>query len=80
MYSLLYMPKLNPTLKITNTIALLRAERKITQQDLAQGIGVTRATIIAIEKGSYNPSLELAVRLAGFFGQDLQSILTVETL
>ena len=74
------MPKLNPTLKITNTIALLRAERKITQQDLAQGIGVTRATIIAIEKGSYNPSLELAFRLARFFGQDIQSIFRVEPL
>ena len=80
MYSLLYMPKLNPTLKITNTIALLRAERKITQQDLAQAIGVTRATIIAIEKGSYNPSLELAFRLARFFGQDIQSIFCVEPL
>lgn len=80
MYSLLYMPKLNPTLQITNTIALRRAERKITQQDLAQGIGVTRATIIAIEKGSYNPSLELAFRLARFFGQDIQSIFSVEPL
>jgi putative transcriptional regulator len=45
----------------------MRAHRGLTQQELADAVDVTRATIIALEKGSYNPSLELAFRLAKFF-------------
>ncbi len=61
------MPRIEGKLAINNRIQELRAEEGITQQDLADAIDVTRATIIALEKGSYNPSLELAFRLAKFF-------------
>ncbi len=78
MYSLFYMTKLDKKLQITNSLPSLRAVRALTQQELAAEVGVTRATIIAIEKGNYNPSLELAFRLAKFFGVDIQSIFSAE--
>lgn len=72
------MAKNLPQLKITNRLHVLRAECRITQEQLAKEVGVTRATIVAIEGGGYNPSLELAFRLARFFKTDLQSIFSVE--
>ena len=64
--------------KIKSRLALLRADLGITQQELAEAIGVTRATIIAIEKENYNPSLELSFRLAKFFKTDIHSIFYVQ--
>ena len=61
------MPRIEGKLFINNRIQELRSEKGLTQQDLAEAIEVTRATIIALEKGSYNPSLELAFRLAKYF-------------
>lgn len=61
------MPRIEGKLFILNRIQELRAKADLTQQDLADAVDVTRATIIALEKGSYNPSLELAFRLAKFF-------------
>jgi putative transcriptional regulator len=50
---------------ISNTIRKLRFERsEMTQQDLAERVGVTRQTINAIELGKYSPSLEVAFRIA----------------
>jgi putative transcriptional regulator len=72
------MGNLRTQLKLANKINVLRAEKKVTQQALADAIGVTRATINAIEKGNYNPSLELAFRLSRFFGTDIQNIFSVE--
>ena len=63
---------------IKNKIKVFRTEKKLTQQALADAVGVTRATINAMEKGSYNPSLELAFRLARFFEVDIQTIFFVE--
>lgn len=55
--------------KVTNTIRKLRFERnEMTQADLADLVGVTRQTIIAIEHGRYSPSLEVAFRIAHVFG------------
>ncbi len=51
--------------KVTNSIRSLRfAQGEMTQADLAGRIGVTRQTVIAIEKGRYSPSLEMAFRIA----------------
>ncbi len=61
------MPRIEQKLVIHNRIHELRNEKGLTQQDLAEAVDVTRATIIALEKGSYNPSLELAFRIAKFF-------------
>lgn len=72
------MGNLTVQLKIKSRLALLRAERGITQQDLADAIAVTRATIIAIEKENYNPSLELSFRLARFFKTDIHSIFYIQ--
>ena len=63
---------------IKNKINVLRIEKQLTQQALADAVGVTRATINAMERGAYNPSLELAFRLERFFEVDIQSIFFVE--
>lgn len=68
------MGKLKPKLNIENKIHVLRAEKKISQEELGKQIDVTRATINSIEKGNYNPSLELAFRLSQFFGVGVEEI------
>jgi len=72
------MPKTAPQFKIANRLHVLRAEKRITQEQLAKEVGVTRATIVAIEGGGYNPSLELAFRLARYFATDIQKIFFIE--
>ena len=60
---------------ITNTIRKLRFERnEMTQQDLAELVGVTRQTINAIEAGKYSPSLEVAFRIAVALGVRLEDV------
>jgi putative transcriptional regulator len=60
---------------ITNTIRKLRFERnEMTQQDLAERVGVTRQTINAIELGKYSPSLEVAFRIAAALGVRLEDV------
>jgi putative transcriptional regulator len=55
-------------------LKVYRAMRDITQEELAQAIGVTRQTIISIERGNYNPSLELAFKIARHFGVKIEDI------
>lgn len=69
-------PGLN--LQIKSRVHVFRAEKRITQQQLADAIGVTRGTIVAIEKENYNPSLELAFRLAKYFNTDINSLFKAE--
>jgi len=60
---------------ITNQIRRLRFEHgEMTQQELAERVGVTRQTIIAIERGKYAPSLSLAFRLARAFGLGVEDV------
>lgn len=64
---------------INNSIRKLRFERnEMTQQQLAEKVGVTRQTIVAIEKGNYSPSLELAFRIAHVFGTPLEEVFTYD--
>jgi putative transcriptional regulator len=64
---------------IKNTIRTLRFFRQeMTQEQLAELVGVTRQTIIAMEKGKYSPSLELAFRVALAFGVPLEQVFTYE--
>jgi putative transcriptional regulator len=72
------MGNLTILLKIKSRLALYRSDHGLTQQELADAIGVTRATIIAIEKENYNPSLELSFRLARYFKTDIHSIFYVQ--
>jgi putative transcriptional regulator len=55
-------------------LKVFRAMRDITQAELAQAIGVTRQTIISIERGNYNPSLELAFKIARYFEAKIEDI------
>ncbi|WP_455353094.1 helix-turn-helix transcriptional regulator [Streptomyces sp. SYSU K217416] len=60
---------------VTNTIRSLRfAHGEMTQAELADRIGVTRQTVIAIEKGRYSPSLELAFQIARVFRVPLDQV------
>jgi putative transcriptional regulator len=63
---------------ITNQIKPMRLERKVTQEDLAQEVGVSRQTIIAIEKGNYTPSLLLAMQLADFFNVSVEQLFSIK--
>jgi putative transcriptional regulator len=72
------MPRINGKLDIQNRISELRVCNGLTQQELADEIGVTRATVIALEKGSYNPSLELAFRLSIFFETGIDSLFSLK--
>ncbi len=61
--------------RITNALRALRFARgEMTQADLADRVGVTRQTIIAIEQGRYSPTLELAFQIARVFGVPLEDV------
>lgn len=55
-------------------IAQLRKERKISQEELAQAVGVTRQTITSIEVEKYTASLVLAYKIAQFFGKSIEEV------
>lgn len=59
---------------ISNQVYELRSSIGITQEALADAVGVTRQTIIAIEKGNYTPSVILALKIAKFFKKSLEEI------
>lgn len=59
-----------------NTIRELRTERRWSQADLAAALGVSRQTVIAIEKGRYDPSLPLAFTIARTFERRIEEIFT----
>ncbi len=62
-------------LPITNTIRRLRFDAgEMTQQALAEKIGVTRQTVLAIEAARYSPTLELAFKIAEVFGKELGEV------
>ena len=61
-----------------NKIALLRKPQKITQQELADAVGVTRQTIIAIENGKYIASLPLAYKISKFFSRSIEEVFIFE--
>jgi putative transcriptional regulator len=61
--------------KVTNSIRALRfASGEMTQAELADKVGVTRQTVIAIEQGRYSPSLEMAFQIARVFGVPLDEV------
>ncbi|MGD8167059.1 helix-turn-helix transcriptional regulator [Herbiconiux sp. P16] len=61
--------------RVTNSIRSLRfSQGEMTQAALADSIGVTRQTVIAIEQGRYSPSLEMAFQIAHVFGVPLDDV------
>ena len=63
---------------LTNKIAQLRKERRISQAELADAVDVTRQTIISLENGRYNASLLLAHRIAKYFGLTIEDVFLFE--
>jgi putative transcriptional regulator len=63
---------------IHNTVAKHRLAKSITQEVLAEASGVTRQTIIALEKGNYVPSVLLAIRIAEYFNQPVEKLFFYE--
>ncbi len=61
-----------------NRIKVFRAMHDLTQEALANDLGVTRQTILAIEKGKYDPSLDLAFKIARYFGVSIDEIFIYE--
>jgi putative transcriptional regulator len=57
-----------------NRLRVLRAERSLSQAELASQLDVSRQTVNAIETGKYDPSLPLAFRIAALFGQRIEDI------
>jgi len=65
---------------LTNQVRRMRFEAgELTQQDLAERVGVTRQTIIAIEQGNYTPSLTLAIKIARAFNKTVEEVFQLET-
>jgi putative transcriptional regulator len=63
---------------LENTLKVLRAIKGVTQERLAEDLKVTRQTIHAVESGKYNPSLELAFKLARYFETTIEEIFSYE--
>lgn len=64
--------------QVKNLVHQYRTKQGITQEQLAQILGVTRQTIIAIERGNYTPSVLLALKVAKFFNQPVERIFVYE--
>lgn len=61
-----------------NCLEQLRRERGVRQEELADAVGVSRQTIISLEKGRYNPSILLAFRLSRYFDCRIEDIFVYE--
>jgi len=61
-----------------NRLALLRAERGLSRQDLAAAMGIHYQTVGYLERGEYSPSLALALRLARFFDLPVEAVFSLE--
>ncbi len=61
-----------------NKIKDLRKEHSVTQEDLAGAVGVTRQTIISLENGKYNASLQLAYKIAKYFNTTIEKVFIFE--
>ena len=63
---------------IANQVYKLRSKAGITQEMLADAVGVTRQTVIAIEKGNYTPSIMLALKIAKLFKQPVEEVFQIK--
>ena len=64
--------------QVENNVQTLRKAKPLTQEELANAVGVTRQTIIAIEKGNYVPSVALALKLAYVLKEPVEHIFNVK--
>ncbi|MEU7312844.1 helix-turn-helix transcriptional regulator [Streptomyces sp. NPDC007083] len=63
---------------VHNRLAVVRAERKVSRQALAEAVGAHYQTIGYIERGQYNPSLDLALRIATYFRLPVEALFSLE--
>ena len=63
---------------MNNRIKELRKDNNVTQEELASAVGVTRQTIISLENGKYNASLQLAFKIAKYFGTEIENVFIYE--
>lgn len=64
--------------QVHNRLSMVRAERKVSRQRLAEAVGAHYQTIGYIERGEYNPSLHLALRIAAFFDLPVEALFSLE--
>ena len=64
---------------VINNVYELRREKGVTQEEFAEAIGVSRQTIIAIEKGNYIPSLLLGLKIAKFFKKKVEEVFSLKS-
>jgi len=64
--------------EVSRRLRSFRAKHLMRQEDLAKAIGVTRQTILAIEKGKYVPSLDLAFRISRYFKVNIEEVFSYE--
>lgn len=62
---------------VTNCVNELRTKVHLTQEELATALGVTRQTIISIEKGNYTPSVLLALKIAHYFDTTVEQVFSI---
>ncbi|PLX25497.1 transcriptional regulator [Candidatus Parcubacteria bacterium] len=63
--------------EVINKVNEYRKSKGVTQEDLASAVGVSRQTIIAIEKGNYTPSVYLALKIAYYFKQPVEKLFKI---
>lgn len=63
---------------IKNNVQEFRSRKKMTQEELARELAITRQTIIAIEKGNYTPSVLLALKIAAYFETTVERIFEIK--
>ncbi len=63
---------------MNNKIKELRKQKSITQDELALAVGVTRQTVISLENGRYNASLQLAYKISRYFGMSIEEVFIFE--
>ncbi|GAA2400550.1 helix-turn-helix transcriptional regulator [Streptomyces coeruleorubidus] len=64
--------------QVHNRLAMVRAERKVSRQSLAEAVGAHYQTIGYIERGQYNPSLDLALKISKFFDLPVEALFSLE--
>ena len=62
---------------ILNNVYTLRTKKSLTQEELAEKVGITRQTVISIEKGNYTPSVHLALKIASVFRVNVEDIFKI---
>lgn len=73
-----YTKDMNKQIFINNLIKLARKKRRVTQKELADALGVSRQTIVSLEKNDYTPSLLLAFKVSNYFHESIENLFHIE--